>query len=205
MSSVLILDPWFAEQFRIEHEAKGNTRFDEVWEGMLVVPPLPNDEHQDLQGTLYAPLLEVIQMAGLGKVRPGVNVTDRHSNWKENFRGPDVVVYLNSNPAINHGTHWEGGPDFLVEIISPGEEPHAKFDFYAKVNTREVLIVGRNPWSLELHQLRNGRLEMAGTSDLFNSAVLTSSVLPLTFHLIPGPQRPKIEILHPPTGKRWEA
>jgi Uma2 family endonuclease len=205
VTSVLILDPYFAKRFRAEHEANGNTRFDEVWEGMLVVPPLPNNEHQEMQLALCIPFYDLVTSTGLGQVLPGANVSDRAVDWTTNYRGPDLVVYLNSNPAINHGTHWEGGPDFLVEIVSPGEDPHAKFDFYSKINSREVLIVNRNPWALELHQLRNGRLEPAGTSDPSNPAVLSSSVVPFTFRLIPGQPRPKIELVHPPTGRRWEA
>jgi hypothetical protein len=93
----------------------------------------------------------------------------------------------------------------LVEIISPGEKPYDKFDFYAQVNTREVLIINRGPWAIELHQLRGGKLVLAGRSDLANPAVLASSVLPLTFRLVAGQARPRIEVVHPPTGRRREA
>ena len=33
-----------------------------------------------------------------------------------------------------------------------------KLDFYAKVGTREVLILDRDPWSLELYALRRDRM-----------------------------------------------
>lgn len=202
---VLILDPLDEQQFRAQRAGTGADRLDEVWEGMLVVPPLPNDEHQDVQYNLLFPLAAAVTEPRLGLVRAGVNVTDRHEGWKDNYRCPDVVVYLSSNPAINHGTHWQGGPDFLVEIISPGEKPYDKFDFYAAVNTREVLVVNRDPWAVELHQLRDGKLTPAGRSDLANPAVLTSSVLPLSFRLIDGQPRPRIEVIHGPSGRRWEA
>jgi Uma2 family endonuclease len=205
MSSVLILDPYLARDFVAAREASGSDRFDEVWEGRVVVPPMPNDEHQEIQFNLLMPLGTVVAEPNEGKVRAGVNVTDRHPNWTENYRGPDVVVYLNSNPAINHGSHCQGGPDFLVEIISPGEKPYDKFDFYEKVNTREVMIITRDPWAVELHELRGGKLVLVGRPDLFNSTVLTSSVLPLTYRLVTGQSRPRIEVVHPPTGRRWEA
>ncbi|OWK43503.1 hypothetical protein FRUB_03102 [Fimbriiglobus ruber] len=112
---------------------------------------------------------------------------------------------MNENPAVNHGTHWEGGPDFLVEILSPGERPHDKFDFYAAVHSREILLVHRDPWALELFQLRDGRFTPAGRSDATAPAVLASGVLPLTFRLMAGEPRAKIEVTHPPTGRRWEA
>src|SRR5437870_1624529 len=119
----------------------------------------------------------------------------------ENFRGPDIVLYLPNNPATNHDTHWLGGPDFLVEIISPGDLAWDKLDFYAKVNTREVLIVDRDPWALELYQLRSGKMKLAGRSDLANPAVLPSSVLPLTFQLRPGSPRPVIHVAHTSNGQ----
>jgi len=191
--------------FRESHEASDASKWDEVWEGVLHVPPLPNDEHQDLVYGLGIPLREVVQSPGLGKVRPGVNVTDRHPNWKFNFRGPDVVVYLNSNPAINHETHWTGGPDFLIEIISPGEDPYAKLDFYAKVHTREVLIVHRQPWTLELFQLKGDTFSAVGRSDLMQPTDLPSSTLPFSFRLVPGPGRPLIELKHTVTAKTWTA
>ncbi len=134
-----------------EHgEDNGEGKYDETWDGVVIMAPLPNIEHQDLQAGLVAALYGLLHAAGLGKVYPGVNVTDRHDDWRQNYRGPDVVVYQNGNPAINKGSHWIGGPDFLIEVISPAEDPLAKLEFYAAVGTREVLTVERDPWALEL-------------------------------------------------------
>ena len=202
---VLILDPHMEAKYRSLWAENDSNRFDEVWDGVLVVAPLPNNEHQEIQFKLLLPLAAAVDEPQLGRVSAGVNVSDRADQWEHNYRGPDVVVYLHGNPAVNHGTHWEGGPDFLAEIISPGEKPYDKFDFYAKVNTREVLVAHRDPWWVELHQLQGGKLTLAGRSELPASATLTSSVLPLTFRLVAGTPRPKIEVVHPPTGRRWEA
>ena len=195
---MLVLDPELAKEYRERFD-----RFTETWDGVDVVPPMPNDEHQELQLALCVPLYDLIQVSGLGQVRPGVNVARRHQNWRTDYRGPDVVVYLNSNPAVNHGSHWVGGPDFLVEIISEGEDPHAKFAFYAAVNTREVLVVERNPWAIELFTLAEGALVSAGRSDVANGQVLTSTAVGLTFKLVAGTPRLKIEVTHPASGKRW--
>jgi hypothetical protein len=85
--------------------------------------------------------------------------------------------------------------------VSPGEDPRQKNEFYAKVGTREVLIVDRDPWSVELYQLRSGKLVLAGTSNAANPVVLTSGVLPLTFEVRPGTPRPTILITHTATGR----
>ena len=93
----------------------------------------------------------------------------------------------------------------MVEIISDGERPDAKFGFYAAVNTREVLIVNRDPWYVELFQLHGGRLTSAGRSDAANPAAVASSVLPLTFRLGEGPRRLVVEVTHTTTGQNWNA
>jgi len=56
------------------------------------------------------------------------------------------------------------------------------------------LILDRDPWALELYRLGAGRLELVGTSAPDRPDALTSAVLPLTFRLVPGPERPRIEV-----------
>ena len=205
---ILLLDPDEAQAVRAEYVTNGGTtdeRFTEVWEGVEVVPPLPNDDHQDVVMGVSAALYNAIQVPGLGKVRPGVNVGDRVAGWTHNYRGPDVVAYLTANPAVNHGEFWHGGPDLLVEVLSRGEDPYAKFDFYAKVNTREMLLVFHETWYLELHRLESGRLVPAGRSDVTTPAAVPSAVLPLTFRLKSAATRPVIEVTHTATGQVWTA
>ncbi|MFO0805371.1 MAG: Uma2 family endonuclease [Gemmataceae bacterium] len=194
---ILLTDPEREEELRAERSSSDGDKWNEVWDGVLVMPTMPNDEHQEIQANLLVPLI----LANIGKVRGGVNVTDRHPDWKENFRGSDVVVYLPDNPAINYGTHWLGGPDFLVEIVSPGDMAWDKLEFYAEVKTREVLIVDRDPWRLELYRLEDGVLEPAGSSDLSKPDILASRVLPFTFQLVDGGTRPHIRIVHTGTGQ----
>ncbi len=165
--------------------------------------PLPNDEHQELVQMLCAILQIIFGIPCPHKIRPGVNVSDRAEGWDKNFRAPDVVAFLAGNPAINCGTHWCGGPDFLTEIRSKNDPTCEKLPFYASVNVREVLIVNRYPWQLELHQLNNGEMVEAGKSSLDQPNLLSSLVLPVTFRLVPGTSRPQIEIVHTATGQTW--
>ena len=202
---VLILDPIYEQRIRDELNNADEARRDEVWEGVLVVPPMANNEHQRIVAKLTAAFSVVIDWNKGDQALPGCNVSDRDKDWTFNYRDPDVAVYLAANPAKDSGTHWVGGPDFLVEVVSPGEDPRQKLDFYAKVNTREVLIVDRNPWALELYRLAGGKLTLAGTSDAVNAATLASGVLPLTFQLQPGTPRPTIHVTHTATGQTWTA
>ena len=57
-----------------------------------------------------------------------------------------------------------------------------------------------------IFQLLNGKLELTGSTtpdDATNT--LNSSVLPLTFQLLPAQPRPHIRITHTPSNKTWEA
>jgi len=202
---ILLTDPELKASVRASRAAADGDKWNEVWDGVLVMPTLPNDEHQEIQCRLMFPLTQLFEMTQRGKVRAGVNITDRSDDWKQNFRGPDIVVYLPDNPAINLGSHWLGGPDFLVEIVSPGDLAWDKLPFYAKVNTREVLIVNRDPWELELYQLRDGKLELVGRSNRENAATLRSGALSLSFELRGGAPRPTIHITHGITGDSWTA
>jgi Uma2 family endonuclease len=203
--SVIILDPHEATKYRAEREAAHPESRDEVWEGVLVVPPMPNNEHQILVSRLTTTFSAVIDWDRGDVAVPGANVSDRDADWKHNYRDPDVLVYLAENPAKDSGTHWVGGPDILVEIVSPGQDPRQKLDFYAKIGTREVLVVDRYPWALELYRLAAGRLGLVGRADLANPAVLTSGVLPLTFQLRDGTPRPSILVTHTAAGQTWVA
>jgi Uma2 family endonuclease len=204
--SLTILDPVEASRAR-RRIRRQSDRFTECWNGRVVVPPMPNTEHAQLQLLLAAPFHDVVVRPGLGVAMVATNVSDRADGWDKNYRGPDLLVYLNENPAVDHGTHWQGGPDFLVEILSRGERPRAKFRFYAAINTRQVLLVHRRKagWALELFQLREGKLEPAGRSTPDAPDVLGSGVLPLTFQLVPGPDRPRIRVAHPTDGREWLA
>ena len=203
--AVVIYDPDMERSLRARRKRLGLDKWDEVWEGVLVVPPLPNNEHQVLVFDLASAISAGIDRKRGDQVLPGANVSDRVKSWEKNFRCPDVVVCLAGGRAKDCGTHWLGGPDFLVEIVSPGEDPQLKFDFYAKLKTREVLIVDRDPWAIELYQLRRGKLKIAGRADVANPAVLTSGVLPLRFERRDGTPRPTILVTHTTTGQTWTA
>jgi hypothetical protein len=85
----------------------------------------------------------------------------------------------------------------------PGDRSRDKLDFYAGIGTREVLIVDRDPWRVELYQLGRGKLRPRGASAPRRPA-LASSVTPFTFQLVRGRPRPKLKIRYPETGLEWQ-
>jgi Uma2 family endonuclease len=122
----------------------------------------------------------------------------------ENYREPDFAIFLKGTRAQNRGTYWLGGPDFGVEIRSPNDRTCEKLDFYAQVGTGELLVICRNPWKLELYRRDGGVMRLVGQSTLDAPEVLQSDVIPLSFRLIPGDVRPRIEVVHSEGGQRWE-
>ncbi len=201
--ATVIMDRKFAEELREERAAAGSDRWDEVWEGTYMMTPLPNIEHQDIASGLVALLREVIDRSQ-ATILAGTNVSDLKKGWEHNYRCPDVAVYLAGNSAKNCDTHWCGGPDFAVEIASPDDATREKIEFYAKVGTRELLIVDRDPWQLELLRLDDGKLKSVATSTIDNSHEIRSDVLPLSFQLISGKERPSIRVTHASDGKTWD-
>ena len=200
--ATVVMDSGIAEAMRQERAAAGSDRWDEVWEGTYMMAPLPNIEHQELVG-IFAHVLQQVIPRSRGLVLPGANVSDREKGWEFNYRCPDVVVYLTGTRAKNCGTHWRGGPDFAVEIVSPDDMVRDKIPFYGKVAMRELLIIERDPWSVELLRLSGKKLKSVGVSSGKRGRFLQSTVLPLRFRLIGGKRRPTIEVVRSSDDKTW--
>jgi Uma2 family endonuclease len=201
--ATLITDPELERQLRASREAMGADRYDEVWEGVYMMAPMPNDEHQDLVALLTSILVEVVRWTGFGEVRPGVDVSKRREDWQQDYRVPDVAVFLKEGHAENLGTHWLGGPDFAVEIVSPEDRSREKIDFYGEAGVRELLVVDRQPWQLEIYELSEGELKLRGMSDVSNGNELASLTVPLTFRLLPAEPRPQIHVFATTSKRKW--
>ncbi|HWE39915.1 MAG TPA: Uma2 family endonuclease [Isosphaeraceae bacterium] len=203
--TVLITDPALEDDLKADRKARGVDQFDEVWEGMTVMSPAANNEHQDLAGEFFLVFRAVVGPpgAGRGRVFQVVNVSDREEGWLYNYREPDVAVFLAGTAARDCGTHWVGGPDFAVEILSPGDLAREKRGFYAQVGVLELLYVDRQPWALEMYRLQDGELRPVGISTPDRTEPLVSAVLPLSFRLVGGPGRPRIEIVRTDGDGHW--
>lgn len=202
---MLVTDPQVSAEIIEDRRARGIDHHDEVWEGLYVMSPAANNEHQQLVLRLALALVEAVDRANLGRSYPGVNVTDRADDWTKNYRCPDVVTFLNGNAAVDRQTHWLGGPDLAIEIVSPYDRSREKIEFYAKIGTRELLLVDRAPWQLELFRLSDGNISSVGIATVENGIAVASETAPLSFALRAAETRPEIEISHLRDGRRWKA
>jgi Uma2 family endonuclease len=138
---------------------------DEVWEGVLHMSPEPDREHQDFEGGLETWLRMHWARPRSRKVYHRINLSlpGAGSGWIHNFRIPDLVLLTRDRFAIDHRTHFEGGPEVVVEIRSPDDESEEKLPFYAQIGVPEVWIIDRDTKAIDLH-LRSGDSYMRSTA-----------------------------------------
>jgi Uma2 family endonuclease len=194
MPHVLVKDVDRADELIRERKRIGADRYDEVWDGVYVMPSMPSLEHQELVHDLDTIFGEVVKRPGLGKVYPGVNVSDRGADWKQNYRVPDLVIVLKDSRAIRHSTHIQGGPDFLVEVESPGDDSEEKVPFYGQLGVRELLLIHRDKRTLRLLRLEGQELVLVSASSLEGKRWMVSGVLPLAFRRKSQGGKPRTEV-----------
>jgi Uma2 family endonuclease len=202
--TLLVLDAQAEAEYIAERRAKGLDRYDEVWDGVYVMSPLANNEHQRLATRLASIMDIVIGMELEGTALCGCNVSDQDDEWTHNYRCPDVAVFLAETKAADRGPYWQGGPDFAVEVTSPGDRTWEKLDFYAKVGVRELVVVERKPWELIFLSLEDGKMIEKSRVALNADKEFSSAIVPFSFRLIMRANRPTIEVKHV-DGRGWYA
>lgn len=121
----------------------GADRWDEKWEGVLHMPPMPSRSHQDLEGALEH-WLRTYWAEPLGnKVYHQINVASP-GRWPEDYRIPDLVLLTPDRFSIDRDEYFDGAPSVVVEIRSPRDETCEKLPFYAGIGVPEVWIIDRD-------------------------------------------------------------
>jgi Uma2 family endonuclease len=118
------------------------------------MPPSPNREHQDLESCVELYLRRRWAAAGKGKVYHQINVASRGGWPSKNYRIPDVVLLTPQRYSIDRNEYFDGAPDVVVEIHSPGDEAYEKLDFYAEIGVPEVWILHRDSKRIEVRSLK---------------------------------------------------
>lgn len=204
--TALITDRLLEERLIAERQATGADRWDEVWDGVYVMNPMANLEHQRVASRFVTALSNALEGSPAEVIGP-INVSDREEGWTHNYRIPDAVVLLRECAAKDCDTHVCGGPDFVCEIVSEGDRTHAKFEFYAKIGVREFLIIDRDPWQLELYSREDKDFRLLERGTPADGKSIQSLILPLQFRLglSASMNRPQIEIVRTTDGQRWLA
>jgi Uma2 family endonuclease len=141
---------------RIEQRRRsGADRWDEMWEGVLHMPPMPNRSHQELEWALETWLRQFWVPSSGGKCYHQINVASV-GGWPNNYRIPDIVLLTPDRFGIDKNEYFEGGPTVVVEIRSPDDETYEKFDFYAAIGVNEIWVINRDTRRPEVYDRRGG-------------------------------------------------
>ena len=91
----------------------------------------------------------------------------------------------------------------MRDVGCEGDKCLEKLSLYGRIATRELLVVHRDPWKLELYRLAEADMELAATSAASSGNVASSKVLDFSFQLVTGTSRPAIEVIHGMSQKQW--
>lgn len=134
-----------------ERRKRGIDSKDEVWDGVLHVPPEPTTHHQRIEGTLAYVLRPLAEQNGL-ELFQQLSILDP-ANHDKNYRTPDVMV-VDPQRLIRRGT--EGPVVLAIEVLSPHDESRDKLGFYAARGVQEVWLVEPDTRAFEVYTLRGG-------------------------------------------------
>jgi Uma2 family endonuclease len=159
----VITDEKLVQELLAERQKTGAARWDEVWDGVVHMSPMPSIEHQREEKRLLLALHELVEKQGLGEVFHQVNVADPVKGM-EDYRVPDICVLLPSSQAKVERTYIAGGPDLVIEIHSPEDETYEKLPWYAKQGVREVVVINRDTRKVELFRNKEGQMVLEASS-----------------------------------------
>ena len=141
-------------------------RFDIV-DGVMTIAPTPTDAHQRILGNLFWKLDQFVseQQVGEALFAP-VDVIVQRDPLRT--RQPDLLFVSNERASIL-GDQVDGGPDLVVEILSPSNsrsDLEAKLSDYATLRVSECWLVSPEARSVEILGLTEGSWVRLGISGL---------------------------------------
>ena len=123
----------------------------EIIDGVLyMAPPSPSGWHQQSVVRLTHYLFEAVELAGIGRLFVAPFDVELLPNTVVQ---PDVVVLLNKNSEKYVVSRIIGGPDLVIEIISPSTAQHdrlRKYNVYARAGVKEYWIVEPIRYTVEV-------------------------------------------------------
>ena len=145
-------------------ERTGTNRWDEMWEGVLHMPPVPNRTHQEFEWALETWLRTHWARPAGNKVYHQINLASP-GGWPDDYRIPDLLLLTPDRFDIDHDEYFEGPPEVVVENRSPGDETIEKIPFYARLGVPEVWIIDRDTKVPEVHVLHGGEYRKQSPGD----------------------------------------
>ncbi|MDJ0976228.1 MAG: Uma2 family endonuclease [Planctomycetota bacterium] len=126
----------------------------ELLAGELVLTPAPNTDHQFVVGALYAHMRAHTRRTGVGRVL--LSPVDVHLPTGDVVQ-PDIVFVRSGQIGVIRDTHLAGGPDLLVEVLSPSgvvRDRVFKRDAYARSGVSEYWVVDVSERTVDVYRRR---------------------------------------------------
>lgn len=95
---------------------------------------------------------------------------------------PDLFWIAEGGACVNHETYYDGPPDLIIEVLSPGNTENdrvTKYDLYESVGVREYWIIDPHEDFIEVYTLEKGSYRRVGAYKpgvTFRSPVLDCNV-----------------------------
>jgi Uma2 family endonuclease len=149
-----------------------------IVDGELVMDGGPTPDHQTVLQELFVKLDSLMRALRLGRVfLAPLDIVIRRDPLRT--RQPDVMFISNARRSIIGRQVIEGGPDLVIEILSPSNtrrELVEKLQDYQRIGVREAWLVSPQAQTIEVLQLSVERIERLGLYGL--SDTIASLVLP---------------------------
>lgn len=156
----------------------------EIIDGVMMMCPAPTTKHQFVISNLHVLLRSFVRRRKLGVVlfAPVDIIVQRVPKLRT--RQPDLMFISHARRSIIKD-QIEGGPDLVIEILSPGntrKQIERKLADYVWIGVRECWLISIEAETVEVLQLSAKeikRLGLCGAGDRVRSAVLPGSALPV--------------------------
>jgi Uma2 family endonuclease len=125
----------------------------ELANGRVSVAPSPSNQHQAISMALSLALGSYVREHGLGVVRYAPHDVRLYAGT---VRQPDLFFVREENRDRFTGQVFEGGPDWIAEILSPADR-HAdevvKLAEYAQAGVPEYWLIGPEDTTIRIYTL----------------------------------------------------
>jgi len=158
-----------------------NRRYEVIDGELIYMTPSPTPEHQRIALNLSLKLAPFIRDRHLGELFfAPLDVLITREPLR--IRQPDLLFVSNQRKSIIGPQHIEGGPDLVIEILSPANTRwnlEEKLKDYALINVQECWLASPEARTVEVLRFSSSRFERLGLYGMGDT--ITSEVLPALY------------------------
>jgi Uma2 family endonuclease len=147
------VSPVSEEEYYRWSESHGYVRAEWINGEVSFMPPV-GPIHDDFSWWLGALLRHYVERKSLGRVK--LDTWTKFTSPEPQVRGPDVLFMTQERAHLITARHVSEPPDFVIEVVSPGDESRDyrdKFLLYQTSGVREYWIVDPASKSIEAYCL----------------------------------------------------